>query len=83
MKAKINLQRNHGRIDIMQMTAPYPMQSTDNIATDRENKLATAYSANYSQACLLLQAIQMNGRRRLSQQCICMYSLKTLSDEFD
>ncbi|KAI8979321.1 hypothetical protein BDF20DRAFT_818926 [Mycotypha africana] len=37
---------------------------------DRESRLKAAYSVNCSQACLLLQAIQMNGRRRLSPACI-------------
>lgn len=68
MKAKINLHnRPNGRIDTFQ-----PYTSVKNtVVVDRDNRLNAAYSANYSQACLLLQAIQMNGRRRLSNQCIC------------
>lgn len=74
MKAKINLySRPNGRIDTYQ---PYTSKQQDQQVKDtaivnRDNRLNAAYSANYGQACLLLQAIQMNGRRRLSNNCIC------------
>ncbi|KAF1805310.1 hypothetical protein FB192DRAFT_1426859 [Mucor lusitanicus] len=46
------------------------LQQRHAIVVDREHRLNAAYSSSYSQACLLLQAIQMNGRRRLSSECI-------------
>ncbi|KAL9538429.1 hypothetical protein MBANPS3_010939 [Mucor bainieri] len=78
MKAKVNLyNRPHGRIDTYQVASPYSNNNNkDNnkqkhaIVVDREHRLNAAYSSSYSQACLLLQAIQMNGRRRLSSECI-------------
>ena len=78
MKAKVNLyNRPHGRIDTYQVASPYSNNNNNkhkhSIVVDRENRLNAAYSSNYSQACLLLQAIQMNGRRRLSSECICKY----------
>lgn len=78
MKAKVNLyNRPHGRIDTYQVASPYSNNSKQKhaIVVDRENRLNAAYSSNYSQACLLLQAIQMNGRRRLSSECICKCQL--------
>lgn len=74
MKAKINLyNRPNGRIDTYQPYSAKQQQVKDTVVVvDRDTRLNAAYSANYSQACLLLQAIQMNGRRRLSSQCICM-----------
>lgn len=79
MKAKVNLyNRPHGRIDTYQVASPYSNSNSNNnkqqrhaIVVDREHRLNAAYSSSYSQACLLLQAIQMNGRRRLSSECIC------------
>jgi hypothetical protein len=72
MKAKINLynHRPNGRIDTYQ---PYKREEQPTIVVDRERRLKAAYSVNYSQACLLLQAIRMNGRRPLSPQCVCMF----------
>ncbi|KAI9356899.1 hypothetical protein BD770DRAFT_411080 [Pilaira anomala] len=68
MKAKINLHnRPNGRIDTFQ---PYTSSVKNTVVVDRDNRLNAAYNANYGQACLLLQAIQMNGRRRLSNKCI-------------
>lgn len=65
MKVKVNLYNRNpkGRIDTFQF-APHTR-------VDRERKTKLAYSVNYTQACLLLQAIQVNGRRRLSTECIC------------
>lgn len=65
MKAKINLYNRNpkGRIDTISFT-PYHK-------VDRESRTNIAYSVNYTQACLLLQAIQVDGRRRLSSECIC------------
>ncbi|KAK4519778.1 uncharacterized protein ATC70_010019 [Mucor velutinosus] len=73
MKAKVNLyNRPHGRIDTYQVASPYSNNNKQKhaIIVDREHRLNAAYSPSYSQACLLLQAIQMNGRRRLSSECI-------------
>ncbi|CAO3648576.1 unnamed protein product [Mucor hiemalis] len=74
MKAKINLyNRPNGRIDTYQ---PYTTKQAQDqnaaktVVVDREKRLNAAYSVNYNQACFLLQAIQMNGRRRLSDECI-------------
>ncbi|KAI7901182.1 uncharacterized protein BX663DRAFT_487763 [Cokeromyces recurvatus] len=89
MKAKINLysyrQSSNRRIDTYQIatTSPYDtnLKKANKkellpIIDDRENRLkAAAYSVNHSQACLLLQAIQMNGRRRLSSECILQLAL--------
>ncbi|CEP08321.1 hypothetical protein [Parasitella parasitica] len=79
MKTKVNLyNRPHGRIDTYQVRSPYSNNDYSNIhnkqnqaiVVDRKNRLDAAYSSSYSQACLLLQAIQLNGRRRLSSECI-------------
>lgn len=83
MKAKVNLHnrpnRPNGRIDTYQ---PYnkqqqrdqqqkdQQQAKNTVLVDRENRLNSAYSVNYNQACLLLQAVQMYGRRRLSSECL-------------
>ncbi|KAG2208216.1 hypothetical protein INT47_006071 [Mucor saturninus] len=80
MKAKINLyNRPSGRIDTYQ---PYnfskpqsPAPAKDTVVVNRDNRLDAAYSANYGQACLLLRAIQMNGRRRLSNNCILQLAI--------
>lgn len=75
MKTKINLyNRPSGRIDTYQpykTSKPQDAPAKDTVIVNRDNRLDAAYSANYGQACLLLQAIQMNGRRRLSNNCIC------------
>jgi hypothetical protein len=76
MKAKINLyNRPNGRIYTYQPYTTTKQKQTehvnDTVLVDREKRLNAAYSVNYSQACFLLQAIQMNGRRRLSAECIC------------
>lgn len=73
MKAKINLYNHspNGRIDTYQ---PYKRKEQHaTVAVDQERRFKAAYSVNYNQACLLLQAIRMNGRRPLSPQCICMF----------
>jgi hypothetical protein len=73
MKAKINLynHRPNGRIDTYQPYKREEQQPT--VVVDREKRLNAAYSVNYNQACLLLQAIRMNGRRLLSSQCVCTF----------
>ncbi|KAI9469082.1 MAG: hypothetical protein EXX96DRAFT_590382 [Benjaminiella poitrasii] len=83
MKAKVNLYTRHNgnkRIDTYQITnspydttmlkKPYNKEPPMIADSDRESRLKAAYSVNHNQACLLLQALQMNGRRRLSSQCI-------------
>ncbi|KAI8370991.1 hypothetical protein BD560DRAFT_329450 [Blakeslea trispora] len=45
----------------------YGKQASDN---DKSNKTDSAYSFNYAQACLLLKAVQLNGRRRLTMDCV-------------
>lgn len=53
---------------------PYSVHQRQNSQRE-ENKINSAYSASYNQACLILQAIQMNGRRRLSPQCVCKLNI--------
>lgn len=53
---------------------PYSVHQRQN-GQREENKINSAYSASYNQACLILQAIQMNGRRRLSPQCVCKLNI--------
>lgn len=75
MKAKISLyNRPNGRIDTYQpyTSKPQEQPAKDAVLVNRDSRLSAAYSSKYGQACLLLQAIQMNGRRRLSNNCICM-----------
>lgn len=76
MKAKVNLHNYNSisgnkRLDTYQFS-PYSKKSQEDTTTivDREDRLNTAYNSNYDQACLLLQAIQANSRRRLSTECI-------------
>ncbi|KAF7722430.1 hypothetical protein EC973_003132 [Apophysomyces ossiformis] len=73
MKTRVNLHNynSKGRIDTFQFRQPYTTQRPSNTKQDTIQRLAaSAYAANYSQACLLLQAIQLNRRKRLSPQCI-------------
>jgi hypothetical protein len=77
MKAKINLyNRPNGRIDTYQPYKQQPQQqqqvqqANNTVLVDRENRLNAAYRVNYNQACLLLQVVQMNGRKRLSPECL-------------
>ncbi|KAG0171023.1 hypothetical protein DFQ28_001374 [Apophysomyces sp. BC1034] len=73
MKARINLHNYNtkGRIDTYQFREPYTTQRPAINKQDTIQRLASsAYASNYNQACLLLQAIQLNRRQRLSQQCI-------------
>ncbi|CAO3701294.1 unnamed protein product [Rhizopus stolonifer] len=53
--------------------SPYSVRKKDQDLTIEEEKkvrLGAAYSPSYNQACLILQAIQVNGRRRLSPNCV-------------
>ncbi|KAI8636532.1 hypothetical protein BD408DRAFT_448364 [Parasitella parasitica] len=69
MKAKLNLyNRPNGRIDTYQVRSFY--SNYENKINNRKHRLDATYSSSYGQACLLLQAIQLNGRRRLSSECI-------------
>ncbi|EIE90881.1 hypothetical protein G6F46_007623 [Rhizopus delemar] len=50
-------------------SSPY-YKERNSIAEERENKVTEAYTPSYNQACLVLQAIQINGRHRLSPHCV-------------
>ncbi|KAL0075670.1 hypothetical protein J3Q64DRAFT_1769256 [Phycomyces blakesleeanus] len=74
MKAKINLHQIKGsRIDTFRVNSPYnrPTQQRQQQQQSNNNvRPQTAYSPNYIQANLLLQAIRLNNLRRLSPGCI-------------
>ncbi|CAO3660292.1 unnamed protein product [Rhizopus stolonifer] len=63
MKAKLTLHTDKK----LESTPTLPYSTQEKTRESRYNK---AYSANYSQACSILQAIQLNGRRRLSPHCV-------------
>ncbi|CEG65691.1 hypothetical protein RMATCC62417_02423 [Rhizopus microsporus] len=70
MKVKSNIHKTTTTTDQQRHTfIPYSVHQRQNSQRE-ENKINSAYSASYNQACLILQAIQMNGRRRLSPQCV-------------
>ncbi|KAI8079070.1 uncharacterized protein B0P05DRAFT_542229 [Gilbertella persicaria] len=66
---KANLYQSKSKNNTHSTTEPYHRKPSDS-NTNSNNRMNDAYTFNYHQACSLLQAIQMNGRRRLSQSCV-------------
>jgi hypothetical protein len=60
-------------------SSPY-YKERSSIAEERENKVTEAYTPSYNQACLVLQAIQINGRHRLSPHCVCKLNIYPVHD---